>query len=78
MVHFQLPHPCQTETLKNVKKKLHNIYEYYLFQTGELQPLVASLQVEEEEQLNQMLSRLNEIAEVILDRMKVQQMPYVP
>lgn len=40
--------------------------------------MVASLQVEEEEQLNQMLSRLNEIAEVILDRMKVKQMPYVP
>lgn len=36
--------------------------------TGELQPLVASLQVEEEEQLNQMLSRLNEIAEYAIKK----------
>lgn len=36
--------------------------------TGELQPLVASLQVEEEEQLNQMLLRLNEIAEYAIKK----------
>lgn len=42
---------------------------YAWFQTGELQPLVASLQVDEEEQLNQMLSRLNEIAEVYVHQM---------
>lgn len=36
--------------------------------TGDLQPLVASLQVEEEEQLNQMLQRLNEIAEYAIKK----------
>ncbi|XP_062566815.1 proline dehydrogenase 1, mitochondrial-like [Saccostrea cucullata] len=36
--------------------------------TGEIEPLVASLQVEEEEQLNQMLLRLNEIAEYAIEK----------
>ncbi|XP_061196284.1 proline dehydrogenase 1, mitochondrial-like [Saccostrea echinata] len=36
--------------------------------TGEIEPLVASLQKEEEEQLNQMLLRLNEIAEYAIKK----------
>ncbi|XP_022342294.2 proline dehydrogenase 1, mitochondrial-like isoform X1 [Crassostrea virginica] len=36
--------------------------------TGEIQPLVASLQVEEEEQLSKMLLRMNEIAEYAIQK----------